>query len=124
MSTRPTSGELVEAVQEMMQQTLLPALDDPSLVYQCRVSLNILQIVQRELAQGPEAEHEEAEGLQRLLGTDAELSAMRAELISRIRQGDFDDNTDDLLAHLKTVTMNRVAIDNPRYSTYRDYSSE
>ncbi|MFV0278227.1 MAG: DUF6285 domain-containing protein [Parahaliea sp.] len=120
-SNRPDSRELIEAIREMMESHLLPALEDQNLVYQCRVSVNILRIVERELQQRAAMDTGEQQRLRQLLELEGDLDSLNRELVQRIRQGAFDSDDAALLDHLKATTLDKIAIDNPRYSTYRDY---
>ncbi|WP_433677764.1 DUF6285 domain-containing protein [Nocardia sp. CA-119907] len=58
MQYRPTAAELLAALAELLEDTLLPALD-PALRHQARVGANIARIVQRELELGDEAAQHE-----------------------------------------------------------------
>ena len=118
---RPDRSELLEAVREMLEQQFLPALEDKALLYQCRVAINILKIVERELTGGEAMLAGEQRRLSSLLGEESELATLNASLIRRIRNGDFDEDDQALLAHFLATTLDKLAIDNPGYSTYRDY---
>lgn len=118
---RPSSGELIASVREMMEAELLPALEKKSLAYHCRVSINVLKIVERELQQQAGLESLEAQGLEHLLGMSGSPQAMNAELVRRINEGDFDGDPGQLLAHFQNVVLAKIAIDNPHYSTYQHY---
>jgi len=118
---RPNVSELVESVREMMEYLLLHKLVDKSQVYHTRVAVNVLKIVERELAQGGSFTQLELQSLQHLLGMSGELSDLNDELVARINQGEFDRENTELTAHfLRTVTA-KVAIDNPEYATYKNY---
>ncbi len=124
---RPQSDELVQSVREMLEQQLLPALEDKALIYQCRVSINILKIVERELSSGAAMLQAEQERLAALLGENGEqgeLDAMNEQLVQRIRAGEFDQMPAELLAHFLATTLDKMAIDNPGYSTYLEYQQQ
>lgn len=120
-SNRPNSQQLIESVRELLETQLMPALEDNNLVYQCRVAVNSLKIVERELEQSGPTLTAERERLEALLGERGSLEALNTSLVERIRRGDFDKDDSALLEHLRKTTLDRIAIDNPRYSTYRDY---
>jgi len=48
MQDRPTSSELIEAVQHFLETDVVPALDGPK-KFHARVAANVLGIVRREL---------------------------------------------------------------------------
>ena len=99
MTDRPTAAELGTAVREFLESEILPALDDPRLRFRTLVAMNALSIVERELADAPEAEAE------------AEADADWA-LARRIRTGDVRD-TD--LTHLKAEVAAKLAIASPAF---------
>jgi hypothetical protein len=118
-STRiPAAAELVEAVAEFLEKELLPSLEG-NRQFNTRVSINALRIVQRQLAR-PAAESVLA-GLKDLLGSAADsddLDALLTKLAEHIRSGNIDENDPALLAVLRLHTLERLAVDNPKYSSY------
>jgi Domain of unknown function (DUF6285) len=120
-ANRPDCPELLQAVRELLEQQFLPALEDKALLYQCRVAINILHIVERELQGGAALLEGERRRLAALLGEEADLETLNARLVRRIRAGEFDEDDAALLAHLLATTLDKLAIDNPGYATYRDY---
>ncbi len=104
----PSTGELVEAVREWLQSDVLAATDG-RLQYHTRVAINVLSIVERELALG--ATHEEAH-LDRLrtLGV-----ADDAALAAAIRSGELDDRLPEIRALVWQSVRDKLAVANPRY---------
>jgi Domain of unknown function (DUF6285) len=104
----PSTGELVEAVREWLQSDVLAATDG-RLHYHTRVAINVLSIVERELALG--ATHEEAH-LDRLrtlgVADDAALSAA-------IRSGALDDRLPEVRALVWESVRDKLAVANPKY---------
>lgn len=117
----PNTYELVESVREMMETRLLPILEDKELIYHCRVAVNILNIVERELQQVDSLNTIERDSLQQLLAAEGEVDGLTCKLIEKIYQGEFDSDNSKLLAHLQRVTVAKIAVDNPQYSTYKRY---
>lgn len=115
---RPTVPELVESVREFMEQEVQPALEG-SLAFHTRVAVNVLRIVERELASGPALAAAERERLAALLGRDDDLDVLAAELIDAIRSGRFDAGTPGLKVHMRATVMGKLSIDNPRYRSYQ-----
>jgi hypothetical protein len=123
MTHQPTKQSLIEATRKFLEQELKPALTDTALQYKLRIAMNVLAIVERELAQEHVAEQEQSAGLRHLLDSDSvSTQDMTTQLCQRIQQGKFDSAEDALLEHLEQTALNRLAIDNPRYSTYRQLS--
>jgi hypothetical protein len=85
--------------------------------FHAKVAANALAIVARELDQKPgEAE---AAALAGFLGHEAGLDALRAELCGRLRRGQLTPETPGLLEALTEAVLAKVAVDNPRYSTFK-----
>jgi hypothetical protein len=105
---RPTASELLQAVKEWMEQDLMAGVDG-RLAFHVRVAMNMLDIVDREIALGApmEARHED---VLRGLGV-----ASDAELSLKIRAGDFDAGLSGLLAALRPVVEDKVRVANPKY---------
>ncbi|MEH6593095.1 MAG: DUF6285 domain-containing protein [Halioglobus sp.] len=120
VSNRPTMQELLESVREFLGEEIQPAVTDDSLQFKLRIASNVLAIVEREIAQTGQAEQERTESLRQLLDrTQGTGDDLNRELCERIQQGDYDEDARALLDHLELTTLNRLSIDNPGYSTYR-----
>jgi hypothetical protein len=106
----PSTGELVEAVREWLQSDVLAATDG-RLQYHTRVAINVLSIVERELALG--ATHEAAH-LDRLRSLGV---ADDAALAAAIRAGDLDDRLAEVRALVWESVRDKLAVANPKYLT-------
>ena len=84
--------------------------------FHARVAGNALAIAARELALQPQAA--EAAALGGFLGHEAGIDALRAELCGRLRRGQLTPETPGLAEALTAAVMAKVAVDNPRYSTF------
>ncbi|MCC5887938.1 MAG: hypothetical protein JJT88_16000 [Gammaproteobacteria bacterium] len=115
---RPTVPELVQAVREFLEAEVQPSLDG-SVAFHTRVAVNVLKIVERELAEGPALAAAEKSRLVALLGHDGDLDVLAEELIEAIRAGRMDVQTPGLTEHLRSTVMAKLAIDNPRYQSYQ-----
>ncbi len=106
----PTSAELVEAVREWIERDVLPTTEG-RLKFHSRVAVNVLAMVERELAMGEQQESDHADRLASLgLADDAEFA--RA-----IRNGDLDDRLDEVRAVLRADADAKLAVANPKYLT-------
>ena len=105
---RPTASELLQAVREWMEQDLMAGVDG-RLAFHVRVAMNMLDIVDREIALGApmEVRHEE---VLRGLGVTSD-----AELSHKIRTGEFDADFSRLLEVLRPVVDDKVRVANPKY---------
>ena len=118
MQNKPSAAELVGAVRSFLEQDAMPRLEGRA-AFHARVAVNALAIVERELDAGPGAGAEERARLQQLLGSDEELGTLNRELARRIRARELEVSDPALRAHLWETTLQKVGVDQPRYSRYR-----
>jgi len=111
--THPKTEELAQAVALWIDQ-IRPSLD-PRNAFLARVAVNVLGVVGRELAQGPEAEATAAKLMAELLGHEGTHADLNAELCAAIRAGELTVETPGLLAALQTMARDQIAIDQPNY---------
>ena len=122
MREQPSAGELIEAVAEFLQRDIAPQLSGRT-AFHARVAFNVLQIVRRELAQGPDADRAEAGRLAAILGRDGEADALNEALCQQIANGEIAADDPALVEHLWATTLGVVAVDQPNYATYRRESA-
>ncbi len=104
----PTTAELVEAVREWLERDVMPATEG-RLQFHARVAVNVLAMVEREIALGPEQEARHRARLAALgVADDAELAA-------RIRAGEFDDRYTEVRDAVRASVRDKLAVANPRY---------
>ena len=127
MHDRPTADELLKAVELLIDEQLLPALDGAR-KYNARVAANVVRMVRRELQLGERQLDAEWRGLDVLLGPmerPPSLDVMRTallrrneELAERIRAGDADDGEwrDIVLAHVRDVVHAKLEVSNPEWA--------
>lgn len=118
MREEPAAPELLDAVAAFLRDEVMPALDG-RLAFHARVAANVLDIVRRELDVMPGARVREAARLAALLGHDGPVDALNDELCDSIAAGDIAHDDPALVAHLWATTRDTVAIDQPKYETYR-----
>jgi hypothetical protein len=115
LQDRPTAVELLDAVAGFLEQDVAPALD-ARLRFHARVAVNVLRIVRREWELGPDQSGPQRALLAGLLGHDGDPAELWAELARSIRGGVLDDRRDDVVAALREITAQKLAIDNPGYT--------
>jgi len=104
----PDAGELVASVREFLERDVLAATDG-RVRYHCRVAINVLAMVERELSMG--AVHARAHE-ERL----AELGfAGDEELAAAIRAGRLDDRHAEVGAALAEAVRDKLVVANPAY---------
>ncbi len=125
MNDRPTSVELLRAVERFLQKDVVPALSGPQR-YQARVAANVVAVVAREIETEEDHLRGEWERLGRLLTLDDErpearetlrvgVAARTEALVRRIRAGDADAGRwrDDVLAHLRRTVADKLDVARP-----------
>ena len=105
---RPSLGELVVAVREFLERDVLLATEG-RVQFHARVAVNVLGMVEREIAFGPAQDHEHAAALARLgVRDDAALAAA-------IRAGTLDDRIDEVVDVVRTAVRAKLEVANPKY---------
>jgi len=121
---RPTALELVAAVRGFLEQEVASQLTGAT-AFNLRIAVNVLAIVERELA----AEDDSAAATARLgalLGADPGLGreALEEKLVAALRSGALGLASPGLLTHLRADAVRQLGIDNPRYGSYRRETAE
>jgi Domain of unknown function (DUF6285) len=115
LQDRPTAPELLEAVAGFLEQDAAPLLD-ARLRFHARVAANVLRILQREWGMGPAQRERQAELLSGLLGHAGEPAELWAELARDIRDGALEHRREDVVAVLREITAQKLAIASPGYT--------
>ncbi len=100
----PTAAELIEAVREFMENTVI-AETDGATRFHARVAANVLAIVERQLRADPSVIEEYEKG-RAALGFDSDQA-----LVAHLRAGGHDDPAVARL--LRTAVAARLRVDNP-----------
>lgn len=104
----PTAEQLVESVREWIERDLIPGTSG-RLQFHARVAMNVLAMVERELALGDAQAMFHAARL-------AELGcADEAELAARIRSGALDDRLPEVRELVWASVRDKLAVANPKY---------
>jgi hypothetical protein len=114
LQDRPAAPELLDAVADFLERDVAPALD-ARLRFHARVAANVLRIVEREWGLGAAQRERQRTLLAGLLGRDGEPDALWAELAAAIRAGRLDDRRAEVVAALREITAQKLAIANPGY---------
>ena len=112
---KPNSVDLLEAVSHFLDtkiKTEVPA----HLAFKLRIVQNVLNIVIREIEKGEELSDEVMNQLRNLIETDTPSIETLAFLI---KDKKIDLNDRDLKDLLVTLSKNKIAVDNPNYSTFK-----
>lgn len=118
MNSRSEISELIGIVSHYLREELRPELDGRH-AFLTLVASNLLDSLARETVFGDEAALGEHARLRQLLGIDGDIDELNAELCRRVNRGKLNETSPDLMAHLTTTTLDRLAIEQPGYEAYR-----
>jgi len=118
MQDEPTPVELTKAVADFLRTDIAPLIAGHQ-AFKLRVAINALDLVVRQLTLSEASDAAEAERLKQLLGIDGALVDLNRELAARIASGEIDLKTPDLATHLWQTTMDKLAVDQPNYASYK-----
>jgi hypothetical protein len=118
MQDEPTPEELVKAVADFLRNDIAPMISGHN-AFKLRVSINALDLVTRQLTLEEGGDAAEAARLSQLLGMQGSLTELNRMLADRIANREVDLQTPGLAAHLWQTTMDKLAVDQPNYASYR-----
>ncbi len=104
----PTAAQLVESVREWLERDVIPGTQG-RLQFHGRVAVNVLAMVERELAVGVEQAAVHAERLAQLGCVD------ETDLAARIRTGELDDRATEVRELVWASVRDKLAVANPKY---------
>jgi hypothetical protein len=106
----PTAGELVEAVREFLERDVMTNTEG-RVQFHTRVAINVLKMVERELALGEEQADVHATRLA-TLGVASEK-----ELCDAIAAGTLDARLDEVVAVVRATVADKLAVAHPDYGS-------
>ncbi|MDI4239436.1 DUF6285 domain-containing protein [Bradyrhizobium sp. Arg237L] len=118
MQDEPTPNELIKAVADFLRSEIAPAIKGHN-SFKLRVGINALDLVTRQLSLAQAADAAEAARLKQLLKIDGSLFDLNRVLSEKIASGDVDLQTPGLADHLWQTTMDKLAVDQPNYASYK-----
>jgi hypothetical protein len=118
MQDEPTPTELVKAVVDFLRDDIAPQLSGHT-AFKLRVSINALDLVVRQLGLEQGSDAAEAARLSALLDMQGSLAELNRALAERIANGKAGLDTPGLADHLWQTTMDKLAVDQPNYGSYR-----
>src|SRR5882757_5890821 len=118
MQDEPTPEELIKAVADFLRNDIAPQISGHN-AFKLRVSINALDLVTRQLALEQGSDAAELTRLSQLLSKQGSLDELNRVLADQIAKGDVDLQTPGLADHLWQTTMDKLAVDQPNYASYR-----
>ncbi|KYG21145.1 hypothetical protein SE92_13450 [Bradyrhizobium sp. AT1] len=118
MQDEPTPIELTKSVADFLRNDITPLISGHQ-AFKLRVAINILDLVTRQLTREEGSDAAEVERLRALLGIDGSVTDLNRALAERIAKGEIDLATPGLAEHLWATTMDKLAVDQPNYASYK-----
>ena len=118
MQDEPTPIELTKAVADFLRNDIAPMISGHH-AFKLRVAINALDLVTRQLTLQAGGDEAEAGRLKQLLGVDGSLHDLNRALAGKIAEGELDLRTPGLAEHLWRTTMDKLAVDQPNYASYK-----
>jgi hypothetical protein len=87
--------------------------------FEMRLTTAALQLVRRAMELAPASDAAEHERLSALLVETGDLEQLNRRLCALIRDGTYLLSTPGVAAHLRATTLEKLAIDQPTYASYR-----
>lgn len=119
----PSDRQMLEAIRQFLKEEVQPAITDPAVAYRLKVAANSLSIVARECEQSAALAQLEQTRYSQLLSVQGEAEALNRHMAAALRDGELDATAPEVLAALKEIALAKMAIDNPRYSSYQALAS-
>ncbi len=118
MQDEPEPEELITAVAKFLRNDIAPGITGHN-AFKLRVAINALDLVARQLALEQGSDAAEAARLRQLLGIGGSLMELNRALAERVANGEVDLQTPGLAEHVWQTTMEKLAVDQPNYASYR-----
>ena len=87
--------------------------------FKLRVAINALDLVTRQLTLEQASDSAEKARLEELLHRQGSLGELNRMLADRIAKGEVDLQTPGFTEHLWQSTMDKLAVDQPSYASYK-----
>jgi Domain of unknown function (DUF6285) len=118
MQDEPTPEELTKAVADFLRNDITPQISGHH-AFKLRVAINVLDLVTRQLMLEQGSDAAELARLSKLLSMQGSLGELNRVLADQIAKGELDLQTPGLAEHLWQTTMDKLAVDQPNYASYR-----
>ena len=118
MQDEPTPEELITAVADFLRNDIAPLVSGHD-AFKLRVSINALDLVARQLSLAQASDAAETARLEEFLDKKGSLGELNRLLAGRIAEGEVDMQTPGLASHLWQTTMDKLAVDQPSYTSYK-----
>jgi hypothetical protein len=120
MQDEPTAKELVKAVADFLRDDILPAIAGGHSAFKLRVAINALDLVTRELTMAGDSDAAENARLAQLMGVHGTLMDLNKAFAADLASGEISLASPGVADHLWQTTMEKLAVDQPNYASYRE----
>jgi hypothetical protein len=111
----PDASTLLSAGARYLEQELMPTLSGYHR-FQTRITINVLNLIRRELDMRIARESEERLRLAAVVGHDGPVAMLNDELCDLIRSDRIDLQEPTLRAHIRQSLADALAINNPKWT--------
>jgi hypothetical protein len=118
MQDEPAPEELIAAVADFLRNDIAPGISGHN-AFKLRVAINALDLVTRQLTLEQGSDAAEAARLGQLLGIQGSLMELNRALAERVAKGEVDLRTPGLAEHVWQTTIEKLAVDQPNYASYK-----
>jgi hypothetical protein len=118
MQDEPTPEELTKAVADFLRNDITPQISGHH-AFKLRVAINVLDLVTRQLKLEQGSDAAELARLSKLLSMQGSLGELNRVLADQIAKGEIDLQTPGLAEYLWQTTMDKLAVDQPNYASYK-----
>jgi len=118
MQDDPTAAELIKAVADFLRADVMPHLTGHA-AFKLRVGINALDLVTRQLTLSEASDAAEHQRLSQILGLHGSLEDLNRDFAEGIANGEIGLHGPGVADHLWRTTMEKLAVDQPNYASYR-----
>lgn len=118
MQDDPTPAELVKVVADFLRADVMPQISGHA-AFKLRVGANALDLVARQLTLSGASDAAEQARLAQIMGLHGTLDDLNRDFAEGIANGEIGLHGPGVAEHLWQTTMEKLAVDQPNYASYR-----
>ena len=119
MQDEPQPAEILAIVATFLREEAMPALSGRQ-SFHARVAANAVELVRRHLELANASDEAETRRLRELFtAPDGNLSELNERLTTKLSTGEMDLASPGVRDHLWRTTLEKLAVDQPNYGSYK-----